>query len=58
MPRTEQTTRTNAEAQLDDALSDSFPASDPLASSPRHAGKNDKKAPITGADAVKDSVKH
>ena len=58
MPRTERTPAPSkiAEAALDDALDDSFPASDPLASSPRRAGLHDKKAPTTDADAPK--LKH
>ena len=69
MPRTEEAKSVSRrEAKLDDALDDSFPASDPLASSPRHGGQHDKKAPLTDADAphgvkklvqqVKSRIKH
>ncbi len=62
MPRTETGKNTapskKAEAALDDALDDSFPASDPLASTPRRAGQHDKKAPTTGSDRLKEPLKH
>lgn len=56
------------EAKVDDALDDSFPASDPPAYTAPRAGKDDKKAPVTGVpephglkgllQKMKDSVKH
>jgi hypothetical protein len=69
MPRTEdKPTPAVREATLDDALDDSFPASDPLAFTPQRAGQKDKKAPITDADGprglrgmvnrAKDGLKH
>ena len=39
--------KTKAGQALDDALADSFPASDPIASSPRQGGKDDKRIDVT-----------
>lgn len=78
MPRTDAPTEENVtkqtkapsknEAMVDDALDDSFPASDPPSYTAPRAGKDDKKAPLTEADAqagakgfvqrMKDRVKH
>lgn len=56
------------EAKVDDTLDDSFPASDPPSYTAPRAGKDDKKAPVTGLEEphglkgllqkMKDSVKH
>ena len=61
-------THSKPEAKLDDTLDDSFPASDPPSFTAPRAGKDDKKAPVTGIEEphglkallqrMKDSVKH
>lgn len=39
--------KTKAGQALDDALADSFPASDPIASSPRQGGKDDRRIDVS-----------
>ena len=60
-------TASKPEAKLDDTLDDSFPASDPPSFTAPRAGKDDKKAPVTGLEEphgfkgllqrMKDSIK-
>jgi hypothetical protein len=47
--------RAKASKALDEALEESFPASDPIASSPKRAGKDDKHVNIAAAPQAPES---
>ncbi len=55
-PRQEQgSDRAKASKALDEALEDSFPASDPIATSPKRAGKDDKHVNIAATQPTPES---
>jgi hypothetical protein len=54
-PRHEQGPGAKASKALDEALEESFPASDPIAASPKRAGKDDKRVNIAVEPQVAES---